>query len=637
MKKSLLLLSLLASFSAYANPKIAKVEFTATLAPETDAERTSFYTQSAALVTYRNGSKKTFPLAYQTLYHSGDKFGSAQAGLILDKNGKPISQSAPNAEGGVAQGPFISFAPDANSLLGTHKGKSSAYLMTHYEYNTEAPNVDSSKSVVQLYGQLPAAIYQAKVEQDKKTGRLRVVDLKNVDAAAVDGIWTPCAASLTPWGTHLGGEEYEPNAKEFESVPFQVMNLYTNTLGQKTEAGGSNPYSYGYKFELASSSKGDTKLVKRYAMGRLSNELGDVMPDKRTVYMGDDGRDTVMFMFIADEAGRLNVGSLYAAIWMSTASTNGGKAELRWIPLGHANEEEIHNLILSGIRFSDIFEVASPAEIKVNPEKFSDFKPVYVYAGTGKEIAHLEYLKLKPGQGKAAAFLESRRYAAYLGATSEFTKMEGVSHNARDKRLYLAMSYIEKGMVDKLSEDRIRDDINLEGDPKDMACGAVYEAGMVAGAMDIDGHLINSEWVASKIHVLVSGAKKPFSQAYGEFDKCDTDRIANPDNLKFSESMRTLFIGEDSGNHLNNFLWAYNVDQKQAKPVRIFSAPLGGENTGLQVVEDWNGHAYLMSNIQHAAATDDLKAYPAAIKEGLGDKADKRGVIGYIGGLPSLK
>jgi secreted PhoX family phosphatase len=160
---------------------------------------------------------------------------------------------------------------------------------------------------------------------------------------------------------------------------------------------------------------------------------------------------------------------------------------------------------------------------------------------------------------------------------------------------------------------------------------------MVAGAMDIDGHLINSEWVASKIHVLVSGAKKPFSQAYGEFDKCDTDRIANPDNLKFSESMRTLFIGEDSGNHLNNFLWAYNVDQKQAKPVRIFSAPLGGENTGLQVVEDWNGHAYLMSNIQHPAAIDDLKSYPSAVKDRLGEQADKRGVIGYIGGLPSMK
>src|SRR5256885_7500598 len=31
------------------------------------------------------------------------------------------------------------------------------------------------------------------------------------------------------------------------------------------------------------------------------------------------------------------------------------------------------------------------------------------------------------------------------------------------------------------------------------------------------------------------------------------NKICNPDNLKFSEKMRTLFIGEDSGQHVNNF------------------------------------------------------------------------------------
>ena len=26
------------------------------------------------------------------------------------------------------------------------------------------------------------------------------------------GLWVPCAGSVTPWGTHLGSEEYEPDA-----------------------------------------------------------------------------------------------------------------------------------------------------------------------------------------------------------------------------------------------------------------------------------------------------------------------------------------------------------------------------------------------------------------------------------------
>jgi secreted PhoX family phosphatase len=637
LKLSLLLVSLLMPVVSLAEAAVESVEFTSTPAPETDAERTSFYTRSSAIVTYRDGTKKVFPLTYRALYRSSDKIGHWKAGAIVDKDGKLIQRTAANAEGEVARGPFFSYAPDANSLLGTQKGKYTAYLMTHYEYNTEAPNVDAGKPAVQLYAQLPAAINRATVVQDKKTGLLKVVDLANVDASASGGIWTPCAGSMTPWGTHLGGEEYEPNAKEFENEPLQTMNLYTGTPDKTAQSGGSNPYAYGYKFEVSVDGKGRSHFVKRYAMGRLANELGDVMPDRRTVYMGDDGRDTVMFMFVADKAGQLTAGTLYAAIWMEVSAVNGGKAGLRWIPLGHASEDEVHKLIQGGIRFSDIFEVASPGDVKANPAKFGDFKPVYAYPGTGKEVAHLEYLKLKPGMEKAAAFLESRRYAALLGATSEFTKMEGVTHNTRDKRLYVAMSYVEKSMVDKLNEDRPRDDINLEGDPKDMACGAVYEANLKGGERDLDGNRIDSDWVAGSIQALVTGAKKPFGQQYGELDKCDTDRIANPDNLKYSESLHTLFIGEDSGNHLNNFVWAYDVSQKQAKPVRIFSAPIGAEDTGLQVVDDWNGHFYLMGNIQHPGATDDLKQYPAAIKDVLGKKVDQRGVVGYLSGLPSIK
>ena len=315
-----------------------------------------------------------------------------------------------------------------------------------------------------------------------------MVDLNNVDASASDGIWTPCAGSLTPWGTHLGGEEYEPNAKEFENEPLQAMNLYTGTLGKTAQAGGSNPYAYGYKFEVSVDDKGAVAFCQALCDGRLANELGDVMPDRRTVYMGDDGRDTVMFMFVADKAGQTDGGlRCMRRSGCKCPRPTAARPELRWIPLGHASEDEVHKLIQGGIRFSDIFEVASPGDVKANPAKFSDFKPVYVYAGTGKEVAHLEYLKLKPGMEKAAAFLESRRYAALLGATSEFTKMEGVTHNARDKRLYVAMSYVEKSMVDKLNEDRPRDDINLEGDAKDMACGAVYEASLKGGERDLDG------------------------------------------------------------------------------------------------------------------------------------------------------
>lgn len=639
MKKIPLLLSLLVPLIVQAEPEVASVKFTSTPAPVNDQERSSFYTRSSAVVTYSNGKKKVYPLAYQPLYRSGDRIGNAYAGMVVDRNGKPILRSAANEGGDMAQGPFYSDSPDGNSLLGMHKGNSRAYLVTHFEYSTEAPNVDPAKPSVQLYAQLPSAINEATVVQDKKTGRLKVVDLKNIDASASDGIWTPCQASQTPWGTHLGGEEYEPDAREFETKPFEAMNLYTGTVGKSAQSGGSNPYDYGYKFEVSVADNGTAAFVKHYAMGRLANELGDVMPDRRTVYMGDDGRDTVMFMFVADQPGKLSAGTLYAAIWMQRYGDNAGEAVLKWIELGHASDEQVHALIKRGTRYSDIFESATPEEVARDPEKFRDFKAVYVYPGTGSEVSHLEYLKLKPGQALAAAFLESRRYAAMLGATSEFTKMEGVTHNARDKRLYIAMSYVEQGMVYHQPlittiNDRQTDDIALDGDSKDLACGAVYEGMLGGNQADIDGKRIDSDWVAYEMHGMVTGARKPFWQTGSLMDKCDTDRIANPDNLKYSESMRTLFIGEDSANHLNNFIWAYNVDDRQS--TRIFSAPVGSENTGLQVVEDWNGHAYLMSNVQHPAATEDLEDYPGAVKNELAGKINKQGVVGYIGGLPGF-
>ena len=62
--------------------------------------------------------------------------------------------------------------------------------------------------------------------------------------------------------------------------------------------------------------------------------------------------------------------------------------------------------------------------------------------------------------------------------------------------------------------------------------------------------------------------------------------------------MRTLFMGEDSSAHANDFLWAYNVDTKKLS--RLISSLSGAEATDLHVVDDLNGQTYIMSNFQHA-------------------------------------
>src|SRR5262249_62048515 len=85
-----------------------------------------------------------------------------------------------------------------------------------------------------------------------------------------------------------------------------------------------------------------------------------------------------------------------------------------------------------------------------------------------------------------------RRYAGYLDATTEFTKMEGQAHNAADKKLYTVISYIRTAMIDGENKDRPRDDIRLSGDPKDLVCGAVYESSMTGGRKATSGDTIIS-------------------------------------------------------------------------------------------------------------------------------------------------
>ncbi|MFA4969480.1 MAG: alkaline phosphatase PhoX [Sulfuritalea sp.] len=620
---------------------VTGVEFTSTPAPSGAAEMATTYTRSSAIVSYGDGSRKVFPLAHHTLFRPGDRIGSGEAGLVVDHAGRPIMASAPDGKGEQARGPFHAYAPDANSLIRVRDGKvDKLFLVTQYEYHTEAP-LASGKGTMELYAQLPASMSLATLAQDRRSGALKATQLARIEMSDIGGLWIPCAASLTPWNTHLAGEEYEPNARQFEREPLESMNLYLGTPGKTASEGGANPYRYGHLVEVKVGADGTAQPVKRYAMGRLATELADVMPDERTAYMGDDGRDTMLFMFVADKARDLSAGTLYAAKWEQRSADNGGSANLKWILLGHDKEAEIKALVDRGIRFSDIFETATPADVKANPEQFKDFRPVFVYEGQGGRGApgsgmkqEVTYLKLKPGMETAAAFLESRRYGAMLGATSEFTKMEGVTHNAEDRKLYVAMSYIEAGMLDGQNGERPQDHIKLKGDAKDFVCGGVYQSHLSGAQNDLGGQPIKSDWVAVTMDPLLLGAKKPFGQPQGAYDMCDTERVANPDNIKYSSGMRTLFIGEDSGNHLNNFLWALNIDSGNL--ARLLSAPAGGEHTGLQVVSNLGGHAYIMGNIQHPGAANDLKKYPETIKVELRKKIDQRGSIGYLGGLPAI-
>ncbi|MBO3047087.1 PhoX family protein [Burkholderia pseudomallei] len=530
---------------------------------------------STLSVSFTDGSTRNYKLAYRPFFVTGDRVPDGKGGTILaggyyDINGQPIiDRSVPGQER-----QFYSDCPDGSSLLTLKNANvagvkgNTVFAVVQFEYTTR------DLASASQYGRLPSPIAVLTLDQDPATGALKLVKYHNVDTSAAHGLWITCGASLSPWNTHLSSEEYEPDAtKAAGDAQFRAFSK--NTFGSETAA---NPYHYGHLPEITVNPDGTGSVRKHYCLGRISHELVQVMPDRRTVLMGDDATNGGLFMFIADKAADLSAGTLYVAKWAQTSSAGAGAATLTWLNLGHATSAEIEALA-NQLKAADIMDVATkdPGDASFTKINFS---------GT------FNWIRIKPGMTKAAAFLETHRYAAYAGGSMGFTKLEGTTVNAKDKVLYSAMSYIQKSMV--RGNAAASPDIALD---RAINAGAVYALNLRGGQRDTSGAAIASEWVPVDMSAPAALVGEDLAAADALGNTAHPDRIANPDNLKFSEKLRTLFIGEDSGMHVNNFLWAYNVDTQRLS--RVLSCPAGAESTGLHAVDEINGWTYVMSNFQH--------------------------------------
>lgn len=591
--------------------KVVSVEFVETSGTPTTVDAMAITAATAkAVVTYDDGSTKEYPLTYHTLFSLQDKVGGNPhpAGQFYDYQMNPLMD--PYGK------PLVGETPDANSLM---KVDGNIFLVTHIEYDWLLSNGAESYSTPDWYGRVPTGMVLTSLNQ-ADDGTLSIKSQRPIDFSSVNGTWINCFGSLSPWNTHLGSEEdydlqYNPLTGNYGTTTAGIEAM-TELYWKNTQT--ANPYHYGFIPEVTVKKDGSTTVVKHYAVSRGTWEQAKVMPDSRTVYLGDDGTHGLMAMFVADKAKDLSAGTIYAAKWSQTSAVGAGEANLTWVKLGHGTNAEIKAIIDSGVTFASIFDAVAPAN--------GNCADGYTRVRVGSTAD--ECLKVKPGMEQTAAFLETRRYAAILGATTEFTKMEGIAVNAKDKKAYMAISAIRDSMTSMAGEPA--DHIKLSRN----SAGATYTLDLAGGQKTVNGaEAINSDYVATKMYAEAALVGKPISaDAYG--NTADVNSIANTDNVYFSEKMRTLFIGEDSGMHVNNYVWAYNVDTK--KLTRILAAAAGAENTGLQVVENLGGHAYIMSNNQHWG--DLPGSVPADLKAQLAAKIDEfHAPVGYIGGLPALK
>ena len=439
-----------------------------------------------------NGIRTSYG-AYQVLLQDGDVFseGGVAGGIYSADRGNRM---------------FTSEKPDYNAFVPLNDNASHGYLYTAWEDR-------------------PAGISQLEIEWNSTTVEWDILGGRMLDLSNINGGWVLCFGSMSPWGTPLLSEElYFADTREWNDESYRYhsdQESLADYLGYFP-----NPYDYGYILEIENSTSTQPDFIKHFSMGRFSHENAQVMPDDRTVYLSDDGYETVLFKFVADTAGDLSSGTLFAAKVTqddsSDSSTTGFDVE--WFEMASSSNSDIQIWIdeYDGITTEDF---STGQNSYISDEEITDWAE-----GRLNEDLNGDGTIGSAGDDRVA-FLESRKAAAALGASDEWNKMEGVAFNPNaPDYAYLAMSDVSYDMSDG------QGDIDVSQN----RCGIVY-------SMTLDGG-----WNVNRIEPLVSGGPYTSSATY----ECDENNLAGPDNLVVLDDGR-LLIGEDTGKHESNMVWLW--------------------------------------------------------------------------------
>ncbi len=221
----------------------------------------------------------------------------------------------------------VSNDPDFNAFVRTGAGQ--GYLFTNWEDR-------------------PGGMSRVKMSRNSD-GMWSVdeADAMMLDFSGVEGTWVNCFGTLSPWNTPLSAEElYFDDTADWNNAEYKYVGDVAALEGYLGHY--PNPYRYGYVVEIKNPA-GNPSPVKHFAQGRFSHENSVVMPDQKTVYLSDDGTDVVFYKFIADRAGDLSSGTLYAAKAMQSAAPGTSAAEaafqISWIELAHGSNSDIESWI----------------------------------------------------------------------------------------------------------------------------------------------------------------------------------------------------------------------------------------------------------------------------------------------------
>lgn len=485
---------------------------------------------------------------YQVIAQTGDQFGGSMPsglGTILDSS---QTDSVITID-----------SPDFNGFVSTTANE--GYLFTNWEA-------------------VPGGMSRLKMSKNATSGLWSVDES---DVMMIDfGTWgtiANCFGSVSPWGTPLTSEEwgnFGDNTHMWNNGDESVDSFGNrNMLAKYTDKDATsaadaaifpNTYRLHYIVEIQNPTSATPMPVKHYTLGRFEHENSIVMPDQRTVYLSQDSTDGVFYKFVADVAGDLSAGTLYAAKLTQDAGSKEPLTtgfDITWIELASSNNTAIENWVsqYDSIDYSDYVDGKSSYLTDAdaiawanNDATYPSYSTAYTPAVTaGYEDANTFGGAVTAGQAMddRIAFLESRKAARAKGATAEFRKFEGIYVNQKRAEaaventgplanqvdsayVYFAIADLDRGMIDD------EGDIQLSNRVKD--CGGVYR--MELGA----------NYDVTRIEPVVMGST--YRSSLSGAERCDVNGLSQPDNVIVMDDGR-IILGED-GFQENNTLWLYD-------------------------------------------------------------------------------
>ena len=416
----------------------------------------------------------------------------------------------------------------------------------------------------------------------------------------------PCAGSVTPWGTHLGSEEYEPDAAKVEGASSvtelkkldedpTAMAMYFGFDPTKDDIAAFskvfNPYAYGYITEIAIGDDGKASggQALRHGPVRARARQGDAGPeDGLPVRRRHQCRPLPLRGRRARQARCRD--ALCRQVDTRPAPTMAAPPTSSWVDLGHADSASVKALVAKGTKFSDIFATATMADDGTCPDGF------------GGSVANgaKECLKVKDGMELAASRLETRRYAALAGCHGRVAQ-GGRRHLRRRSQPALRGDLRDLRAAWRTRRPRARrarkydgggsNDIKLAYNP----CGGVY-------ALDLD-----QDYVATTMKAIVVGKPQHLSRGRlrvgRQYLRHGRDRQPRQHLLPARPRHAVHRRGHQAAATRTTRCGRYNLATGEL--TRILTTPYGAETTSVYAYPDVNGHGYVMAVVQHPYGESD--------------------------------